>query len=112
MTKKQFIRAANRLAMNFASLVTEFNAENGHNSAEVFGNVSHTGKGTILVASISFSMQQDGSISLKEKLEPATLDFSIGSYTSTKMITGKYYFDDNGCCVGPQVTEYKYGEEV
>lgn len=73
-----FLEKAEKLADKFAQLCYELNKAESKGTAEKYGSVNVTNDGTILLASISCSLQRIEDNNLKKRLEPAVVSISFG----------------------------------
>lgn len=92
---KEFLNKACSIAEEFCKLLWQRYTDT-HSSEFIAINTS--GNGTIETANICISFQQYNKPDINEPLEPATLNISIGSSTSSKRLTATVYpkLDENG----------------
>lgn len=91
----EFLNKACATAEEFFKLLWQRYKDTGSSD---FIAINSFGNGTIEAASICISFQQYNKPDISEPLEPATLDISIGSSTSSKRLTATAYpkLDENG----------------
>lgn len=84
----EFLNKACETAEEFFKLIWQRYKDTG--SSE-FISINSSGNGTIETANICISFQQHNKPDISEPLEPATLNISIGSSTSSKRLTATVY---------------------
>ena len=91
----EFLNKAHNIAEEFCKLLWQ-RYKNTHSSE--FIAIDTSGNGTIEMANICVSFQQHDKPDVNEPLEPATLNISIGTFSSRKRLTAYAYpkLDENG----------------
>lgn len=106
---KKYLKIIEEQMKQFRNIMEQWQEEEGR----AFTALTSDKRGTISLATMSWSMQQHDGPDLDKKLEPATLSFYYGLSDADKMIEHRFYVDDYVVTVqyekGKQVAEYKNG---
>lgn len=91
----EFLNKAHNIAEEFCKLLWQRYKDTHSNE---FIAIDTSGNGTIEMANICVSFQQHGKPDVNEPLEPATLNISIGTFSSRKRLAAIVYpkLDENG----------------
>jgi hypothetical protein len=115
-TDKKYLKIIEEQMKQFRNIMEQWQKEDGR----AFTGLTQDKRGTISLATISWSMQQYDGPDLDKKLKPATLSFCYGLSEADKMIEHRFYAGDYTVTLqykkGEQVAEYKndclaYGSE-
>lgn len=93
MTKKEFIEKCQSLAEEFMNTCIAYNNSIADGTGKVYGSNKIDADGAIVGSSINFSMQNN--TTTDDKVEPATLDFYIGSYKAQLLQGNAFYINEN-----------------
>lgn len=104
MTKvdKKYLKIIEEQMKQFRNIMEQWQKE-----GRAFTGLTTDKRGTISLASMSWSMQQYNGPDLDKKLEPATLSFCYGLSDADKMIEHSLYADDYKV-----TTQYKKGKQI